>query len=165
MKIENRLLLRIRICISIMIVGLLISGLTAFPIETELKWLVNHSTSFPFVVAEWFETVYHAIVSTNNIYPYLSYGTDWLAFAHLNLAVLFIGPLKDPVKNIWVIEFGILACLLVVPFVIIAGQARHIPMFWRLIDCSFGILGLIPLLIAYRATVDLRDLQNRTLYV
>ncbi|SCF41963.1 hypothetical protein [Micromonospora mirobrigensis] len=32
------------------------------------------------------------------------YGTDWLAFAHLVLAVAFWGPLRDPVRNVWVVQ-------------------------------------------------------------
>jgi hypothetical protein len=29
-------------------------------------------------------------------YPFLAYGTDWLAFAHIVIAVFFIGPLVKP---------------------------------------------------------------------
>ncbi len=41
-----------------------------------------------------------------------------------------------------------IACVLVVPLALICGPLRGIPFFWRLIDCSFGILGFIPLWIA-----------------
>ena len=41
-----------------------------------------------------------------------------------------------------------IACGLVVPLALICGPLRGIPFFWRLIDCSFGILGIIPLWIA-----------------
>ncbi|MHC4498648.1 MAG: hypothetical protein ACYS21_05980, partial [Planctomycetota bacterium] len=53
-------------------------------------------------------------------------------------------------KNVWVIEFGIIACLLIIPVALIAGQIRGIPFFWRLIDCSFGVIGVIPLIICRR---------------
>jgi hypothetical protein len=66
------------------------------------------------------------------------------------LAILFIGPLRDPVKNSWVIEFGMIACLLIIPLAFIAGYIRHIPIFWRIIDCSFGVFGIIPLMICYK---------------
>jgi len=132
------------------ITGLALSGITAFPLQTELGWLVQHSSSLPLTMQNWLNTIYSAIKATNQNYPYLSYGTDWLAFAHLVLALLFIGPLKDPVKNIWVIEFGMMACVLIFPLAFIAGGIRHIPIFWRLIDCSFGIIGIIPLAIARR---------------
>jgi len=86
----------------------------------------------------------------NITYPYLSYGTDWLAFAHVMLAVLFIGTLKNPLKNTWVIEFGLIAAISIFPLAFIAGEVRGIPVFWRLIDCSFGVVALLVLLPAYR---------------
>ena len=85
------------------------------------------------------------IKHTSKDFPFLFYGYDWLAFAHFVLAILFIGPLRDPVKNKWVIEFGVIACILIIPFAIVAGHFRGMPFWWRLIDCSFGIIGLIPL--------------------
>ena len=54
-------------------------------------------------------------------------------------------PVRDPVKNIWVIEFGLIACVLVLPLALICGPIRGIPFFWRLIDCSFGVIGFITL--------------------
>jgi hypothetical protein len=141
---------RIRICILIVMGGLAISGITAFPLETELAWLVNHNADFPATLSQWLNTIYLAIRDINETYPYLSYGTDWLAFAHLMLALLFIGPLRDPVKNIWVIQFGMIACVSVIPLAFIAGYIRHIPLFWQLIDCSFGVIGIIPLIICHK---------------
>ena len=41
---------------------------------------------------------------------------------------------------------------MVVPFAFIAGSIRGIPVGWQLIDMSFGVLGVIPLIIAYRRT-------------
>jgi len=37
-------------------------------------------------------------------YPFIAYGTDWLAFAHFVIAIAFIGPWRDPVRNVWVVE-------------------------------------------------------------
>ena len=48
----------------------------------------------------WVERVSEALNSTSTLYPFLAYGTDWLAFAHLAIAVVFIGPYVDPVRNI-----------------------------------------------------------------
>ncbi|HEY4323811.1 MAG TPA: hypothetical protein VGN20_07485 [Mucilaginibacter sp.] len=157
---EIQLILRIKICIWIMIIGLALSGITAFPLETELRWLVNHSDDYPKQMSTWLRTIYQAVAITNQRYPYLSYGTDWLAFAHLMLAVLFVGPLINPVKNVWVIEFGIIACVFIVPLAFIAGSVRHIPMFWRLIDCSFGLFGIIPLLICRKSINQLVACQS-----
>jgi hypothetical protein len=66
------------------------------------------------------------------------------------IAIAFLGPLKDPVKNIWVVEFGMIACVLVIPLALICGAIRDIPLYWRLIDCSFGVFGLIPLVMVWR---------------
>jgi len=89
--------------------------------------------------------------------PFLAYGTDWLAFAHLALAVVFLGPLVDPIRNKWVLQCGLIACAGVLALAFIAGPARGIPLPWRLIDSSFGIFGAIPLLIALRKTTQLEN--------
>lgn len=89
------------------------------------------------------------------VYPWLAYGTDWLAFAHLVLAIFFIGPLIDPVRNVWVIRAGIIACMAVIPLALICGELRGIPIGWRMIDCSFGILGVLPLYYCLRLTADI----------
>ena len=135
---------QIRGWIIFFMVSLFLSGLTAIPLESELQFLsrcISSQTS----LGAWIEKVYLAIVRTNRQYPFLSYGYDWLAFAHFVLAILFIGPLKDPVKNKWVIEFAMIACVLIIPYAFVAGYFRGIPIGWRLIDCFFGIIGLIPL--------------------
>lgn len=131
------------------IVALFISGATAIPVEQELTYVVNH---FPFEgsIKGWLEQVLVGIKNTSENYPFLFYGFDWLAFAHFLFAILFIGPLRDPVKNKWIIEFGIIACILIIPFALIMGGFRGMPFWWRLIDCSFGVIGLIPLIICLK---------------
>jgi hypothetical protein len=146
---STRRLKIIRICLWVMIIGLALSGITAFPLETELGWLNHHAGAFPAGMQAWLAQVYGAIHNSNLRYPYLSYGTDWLAFAHLVLALLFIGAVNNPVKNVWVIQFGLIACALIFPLAFIAGGIRGIPVFWQWVDCSFGIIGCIPLFIAY----------------
>ena len=142
-------LLRIRLLILVFIAGLLISGATAIPLETELRILANWLHG-EYGSAHWVLRVCDALTETNAKYPFIAYGTDWLAFAHFVIAILFIGPLRDPVKNVWVIEFGMIACVLVIPFALIMGGARGIPLGWRLIDCSFGIVGILPLWLCRR---------------
>jgi hypothetical protein len=63
----------------------------------------------------------------------------------LVIAIAFIGAWRDPVRNIWLFDFGLIACALVIPYALIFGGIRGIPIWWRLIDCSFGLLGAIPL--------------------
>ena len=132
------------------IVALIVSGLTAFFLETELAWLNHLMHNKENGLSQWINKVYLALHETNLNYPYLSYGYDWLGFAHLVIAVVFIGPLRDPVKNKWIIQFGIIACCMIFPLAFIAGHLRSIPFYWQLIDCSFGVIGLVPLCICYR---------------
>jgi len=142
------------------IIALVISGLTALGVETQMKlasaFIQSHTTTFGL----WFYKVFEGLQDTNNFYPFLAYGFDWLAFAHLVIAVVFMGPLKDPVRNKWVIQFGRIACLMIIPFAFIMGAVREIPLWWRLIDCSFGIIGLIPLTICYRLINQLERMQE-----
>ena len=146
---------KIRIWLVLFIVALVLSGLTAFPLESELRWAAGilHSSPAPQLLpglVEWVDRVRDALIVTNGRYPFLAYGTDWLAFAHLVIAVAFIGPLREPVRNIWVIQFGIIACAGIIPLALIAGAVRGIPLGWQLIDMSFGVIGAIPLVIVYR---------------
>lgn len=143
----------IRIWLIIFIVCLVLSGITAFPLETELRIgsdILDSTVLAGTELATWVHTVRDGLIATNDSYPFLAYGTDWLAFAHLVIAVAFIGPLRDPVRNIWVIQFGMVACAGVIPLALIAGSIRGIPLGWQLIDMSFGVVGIIPLLIVYR---------------
>ncbi|MES2837014.1 MAG: hypothetical protein V4667_05790 [Bacteroidota bacterium] len=150
---------KIKRILIVFITLLLLSGITAFPIEIELQLLQNIAIKSPNVLSEWITTVYNAISITNNSFPYLSYGTDWLAFAHIVIAGMFIGPLKDPIKNIWIIQFGIVACIMVIPTAFLCGYIRHIPFYWQLIDCSFGVFGMIPLIICKKKITILENLK------
>ena len=150
----------IRICLSLFILGLVLSGLTAFPLVHEtalLTRIVAHIAPGTSLFA-WVDRVHQALLATSIQYPFLAYGTDWLGFAHLVLAVLFLGAWRDPVRNRWVIEFGLIACAGVLPLALIAGPIRGIPLFWRLGDCSFGVIGAIPLVIALKS---IRRLESR----
>ena len=98
----------------------------------------------------WIWTVRDGLNDMYSHYPWIAYGTDWLAFGHLVIAIFFIGPLVDPVRNIWTNHAGLIACALVIPLALICGPIRGIPFGWRMIDCSFGVLGAIPLLYAMR---------------
>jgi hypothetical protein len=164
MKTQEQLLRRkIKRWIIFFIVALILSGITAFPIESQLAIAMNHLDVFPLTIQHWLSTIYNAVKTTNESFPYLAYGTDWLAFAHIVIATAFIGPLRDPVRNIWVIQFGMIACIMVFPLAFIAGTIRHIPFFWQLIDCSFGVIGLIPLYICYRKIKKLEYLELNNL--
>jgi hypothetical protein len=158
----SKTLRRIRLYIGIVIFGLFISGVTAIPLvrEADLLHRFVNKYSFSPAVREWVQTVYAGLLDTNARYPFMFYSTDWLAFGHFAIAIVFIGPMRDPVRNIWVIDFGIIACLLIIPYAFAFGALRGIPIWWRLIDCAFGVFGVIPLLLARRATKQLAQLQT-----
>lgn len=44
------------------------------------------------------------------------------------------------------------AVRIVLPMAFVFGPIRGIPFFWRLIDCGFGVLGILPLYLAWRYT-------------
>src|SRR5215510_5889471 len=106
---------KIQLWLTLFIVGLVLSGLTAFPLETELRILSSMLGINPAVPASdysgpqhWIALVATALHESYAKYPFLAYGTDWLAFAHLVIAVAFIGPLRDPLRNVWIIDFGMI---------------------------------------------------------
>jgi hypothetical protein len=142
---------RVKYLLIFFVVSLVISGLTAVPIKLEidiLQRIVGEGTFMERIwpaMAHWISFLHRGITDMAQQYRFIFYGNDWLAFAHVVIAVAFWGPLKDPVKNIWVIEFGMIACVLVIPTAMICGPIRGIPFFWRLLDCSFGVFGIIPL--------------------
>lgn len=145
----------IRLWLVFFIVALAVSGLTAFPLEWELRLAsdILHGSFVPDAFPEfmlWIDRVREGVIETNAAYPFMAYGTDWLAFAHLVIAVAFIGPLRDPVRNIWIIQWGMIACVMVIPTVLLAGPLRGIPLGWQFLDMSFGVFGIVPLYIVYR---------------
>ena len=152
----QRLLRRVRILLGLFVVGLVLSGLTAFPLVWESEMLdraIGEETwmlrAWP-AMAAWMSRVHRGITETARAYPFLAYGTDWLAFAHIVIGIAFIGPLVDPVRNIWVIRWAMIACIGVVPLAMICGAIRDIPWWWRVLDCGFGIVGIVPLWLVHR---------------
>ncbi|NCT75543.1 MAG: hypothetical protein GXC78_13475 [Chitinophagaceae bacterium] len=141
-------------------ISLLISGLTVLPLQAELDMLAR-SFSPDSTLGQWFGEVRDAWTQTNGRYSFLAYGYDWLAFAHLVIALLFIGVYRDPVRNRWIIEWAMICCLLIIPVALLAGYVRNIPFWWRLVDCCFGILGLIPLSICHGRICELEEAEKK----
>ena len=145
---------RIKLLTWIFIIGLLFSGATAIPLVHEVNWLVQFTGADKFLQnglsdatpawAAWLTRVQRGLRDVNATHPFMFYGTDWLAFGHFVIAIAFVGVLRDPVRNLWLFTFGIIACALVIPYALLFGAIRGIPFWWRLIDSSFGIFGLIP---------------------
>jgi len=153
---------RARILLAAFTVCLVLAGLTAIPVEWELetlaRWLGTGSDDTAADRTGLAAFIVHArgaVRDTLGRYPLLAYGTDWLAFAHVVLGVLFVGAVVDPVRNRWVISFGMIACALVIPWALVFGAVRGIPVGWRLIDCAFGVVGIIPLSLARCYVIEL----------
>ena len=158
---------RIRLLTWFFIIGLVLSGATAVPLQWELDLSArilgvadSPSGEATSGLSEWILKVRDALRDTNAKYPFVAYGFDWLAFGHFAIAIAFVGALRDPVRNAWLFQFGMIACVLVVPYAFVFGAVRGIPIYWRLIDCSFGVLGFIPLRLCYRWTKELDTIAN-----
>jgi hypothetical protein len=162
---ELQLRRRVAWCAGILIAGLVVSGVTAIPLAAELDLLArlvgvanlspDQATS-GFV--KWILIVREGLHMTYARYPFIAYGTDWLAFGHIVLAIAFLGAWRHPLRNLWLFRFGMIACGLVVPWALILGELRGIPVGWRLIDCAFGVVGFFPCWIAFRSA---RELEQR----
>src|SRR5713226_9692355 len=100
------MLVRYRIALGIFIVGLVLSGISALPLQRELS-----------ILDRWFGRGAHSIASSNYIrlggfisnvhsgitqtyarFPFFGYGTDWLAFGHFVIAAFFILRFIDPIR-------------------------------------------------------------------
>jgi hypothetical protein len=155
MNREEQLLRRIRALTALIIAGLVVSGATAIPLEAELELLANWWGPSSGATGEWIARVQTALRETNAKHPFIAYGTDWLAFAHFVIAIAFVGAWRDPARNRWLFDFGLIASALVVPYALVFGAWRGIPVWWRLIDCSFGVLCAVPLWLCRRWAVEL----------
>lgn len=149
----NRTLLAYRISLSLFLAGLALSGGTAFAISNELsllcRWLgISDPAAYETFsgLRRWLGFVFFGLQKTYGAFPFVAYGTDWLAFGHFIIALFFIGPWRDPIGNAWVLRVGLVACGAVIPLALICGAIREIPVAWRLLDCSFGVIGAFPLL-------------------
>ena len=153
---------RSRACVAVFIIGLALSGITAFPLRHELDLLASLLDADASAPADslrgWIALVQRGLATMERDFPFLAYGTDWLAFGHLVIAVFFIGAWRDPVRNVWVLHAGLIACAGVIPLALFCGAVRGIPFCWRLIDCSFGVFGALPLLLVLRWTRRLERL-------
>jgi hypothetical protein len=166
----NQLRRRIQIWTWILIAGLMFGGVTALPLQTELDWVARRlgaenlspeQARSGFV--KWILIVRDGLHATYATYPFIGYGTDWLAFAHIVIAIAFVGALRHPLRNAWLFTFGMIASVLIVPWALFTGQVRDIPVYWRLIDCSFGIAGFVPCWLCHRWARELEKIHVASL--
>ncbi len=135
-----------------MTLGLVLGGVTAIPLQTELDVaarvlkvsdLAPAQAGSSFV--KWLLTVGEAVPHTNAKFPLMAYGTDWLGFALVVLGMAFHGAVRHTLRHAWMFNVGIIASVLVIPWALVLGELRGIPMGWRLVDRAFGVVGFIPL--------------------
>ena len=151
---------RARWMLAIVAFGLLVSGVTVWPAVWELKtavhlvWGDGQPTGglHGFVVR-----AIEGLVSTEAKYPFLLYAHDWLAFAHVMLAILFAGAIRDPVRNVWIVQCGLIMCVLIPVLAGVCIPLRGIPLYWFWIDFSFAPAAAAPLWIALR---DIRRVER-----
>lgn len=158
------LLFSYRLVLGLFIAGLILSGVTAFPLLAELRllalWLgIANPADYASLTGlhHWIAYALFGLEQTNAEFPFLACGTDWLAFGHLCIAVFFVRPLFKPLESDWVFKCGLVCCAAVIPLALIAGQVRGIPLYWRLIDCTFGVLGALPLLYCLKLSRQMRS--------
>jgi hypothetical protein len=152
---EYTLRRRVKFLTWLFILGLVLSGLTALPLEPEVNQLVNYTGAGRYLDlgtsvdvpawATWLLRVQAALREVGENHRFLFYGTDWLAFGHFVIAAAFVGVLRHPVRNRWLFNWGLIACAAVFPYALAFGALRGIPWWWRLIDGAFGVFGFLPL--------------------
>lgn len=144
MKKEEK---QIKILLAGYVIALVISGATAMIVPEGIALLDSKIPMSWNIIYDWVHYVHMQIQASPK---FLLYGFDWLAFAHYVIALSFYGVWKDAVRNKWVIEWAMLASIMIFPFAFIMGYVRAIPFWWQLIDCSFGVVSLIPLIMIHR---------------
>ena len=144
---------RAKMMLGIVAFGLLAAGITIWPAIPELRTAVR---------IVWGDSVpaggLHGFVmqgikgleATEATYPFLLYAHDWLAFAHIALAILFAGAIRDPVRNIWIVQCGLIMCALVPILAGICIPIRGLPFSWFWIDFAFAPGAALPLWITLR---------------
>ncbi len=147
----------IKLLLSGCIIALVISGATAMIVPEGIAWLDKSIPTTWSTIYQWIHFVHLEIQASPK---FLLYGFDWLAFAHYVIALSFYGVWKDPVKNKWVIEWAMLASIFIFPLAFVMGTIRGIPFWWQLIDCSFGVVSLIPLIMIHRR-IKVLEIQER----
>jgi len=151
--------------LGIVVFGLVISGVTVWPAVPELKmtirivWGNGEPTG---VLHSFILQAIEGIESVEANYPFMLYAHDWLAFAHIVLAILFAGAIRDPIRNVWIVQCGLIICALVPILAGICIPIRGLPLVWFWIDFAFAPAAALPLWIALRdirrAEAELHDM-------
>jgi len=144
---------RAKFMLGIVVFGLLVSGITVWPAVPELKMAVSivwGNTAPSGVLHSFVLQAIEGLESMQANYPFMLYAHDWLAFAHIVLAILFAGAMRDPVRNVWIVQCGLIMCALIPILAGICIPLRGIPLIWFWFDFAFAPAAALPLWIALR---------------
>jgi hypothetical protein len=144
---------RAKLMLAVVAFGLFVSGVTVWPAVPELKMAVRivWGDSQPAGVLHTFVLqAIDALESVQAEHPFILYAHDWLAFAHIVLAIMFAGAIRDPLRNIWIVQCGLIMCALVPVLAAICIPIRGLPLRWFWIDFAFAPAAAVPLWIALR---------------
>jgi hypothetical protein len=133
--------------------GLFLSGITIWPALWELQTLVRllwGDAAPTGTLHRFLLQVIAALHAVQHEHPFLFYTGDWLAFAHIVLALLFAGAIRDPVRNIWIVQCGLIMCALVPLLAAVCIPLRGLPWQWFCVDFAFAPAAAAPLWIALR---------------
>ena len=148
--------------LGIVVFGLVVSGVTVWPAVAELKmairiiWGVGEPIG---VLHAFLLKAVEGLESVEADYRFMLYAHDWLAFAHLVLAILFAGAIRDPVRNVWIVQCGLIMCALVPVLAGICIPIRGLPLVWFWVDSAFAPAAALPLWIALR---DIRRVEAQS---
>jgi len=162
MSNQEKDLFRVRVYLSVVLVGILFSCQMILFVEPEIQWIDKAIGQSPFVVqhfpqlSDWIGVLRVSVTETYQKYPVMAYCMDWLAFAHVFIAVALLGAIRNPVQNVWVVKTALITTLLMIPFTFISGGIRGIPCYWLLLDSSFAMIAILPLVLALRGIKRLR---------
>ena len=143
----------------IVALGLFLAGISVWPAVAEIDFLVSivwgeqaptHELHLFLLKAK------QGLIETEAKYPFILYGLDWLAFAHIALAILFAGAITDPVRNKWIVQCGLIMCFGVAILAAVFVPIRGLPKIWFLFDVFFAIAA-IPLVVAL---LDIKFLEK-----
>ena len=151
---------RAKLMLGIVAFGLFMSGITIWPAVPELKtavWVVWGNSQPTGVLHAFVLKAIDGLEFMQANYPFMLYAHDWLAFAHISLAILFAGAIRNPVRNIWIVQCGLILCILVPVLAGICIPIRGLPSLWFLIDFAFAPAAALPLLIALH---DIRRVEK-----
>jgi uncharacterized protein YecE (DUF72 family) len=133
--------------------GLFVSGVTVWPAVPELKAAVSLIWGAAEAASVLHGFVLKAVEGLETVtaeYPFMLYAHDWLAFAHIVLAILFAGAMRDPVRNVWIVQCGLIMCALVPVLAGICIPVRGLPLCWFWLDFAFAPAAALPLWLALR---------------